>query len=246
MRALIFAAGLGTRLYPLTQSRPKALVEVGGEPMLSRVIRNLKAAGVTHAVINVHHFADMIANYLHDNANFGIDIAISYEPDAPLETGGGLLNARPLFPGDEPILLHNADIATDLDLRSLTLPHGAAATLLVSDRQSSRRLVFDRDTMSLRGWLNTDTGETRPDTFNFDPKSMVPLSFNGIHLFSPSLFPELESYSKKLGKPAFSITPFYLHCAAKGLLIKGHTASDYTWFDIGRPESLAAANARFS
>ena len=117
MKAMIYAAGLGTRLRPLTDDRPKALIEVGGKPMLQHVIENIKKAGITRAVVNVHHFAGKVIDFLDRNGNFGIDIAISDESDRLLDTGGGLLKARPLLDGDEPILLHNADILTDLDLR---------------------------------------------------------------------------------------------------------------------------------
>lgn len=241
MKALIFAAGLGTRLYPLTADRPKALVEVAGKPMLRRVIENVKAAGVTNVVVNVHHFADKIIRYLEENDCFGIDITVSDERSQLLETGGGLLKARPLLDGTEPILLHNADILTDLDLTRIT-PQGHA-TLLTAPRESSRRLLFGRTDGLLHGWLNTQTGETRPDGFVYDPAIHEPLSFQGIHLFDPSLFDELEAYASQLDTPAFSITPFYLHCAARGKRIAACTLTGYRWFDIGRPASLAAATS---
>lgn len=241
MKALIFAAGLGTRLYPLTASRPKALVEVGGVPMLQRVIENVKAAGVTEIVVNVHHFADMIIDFLKANHNFGVDIRLSDERDKLLETGGGLLKARPLLEGNEPILIHNADILTNLDLTRLTPADGVVASLLVSDRHSSRQLVFDRQTELLEGWVNTATGETRPDGFVYDSGLQICRSFNGIHIVQPEIFPILAKYSVQVGTDAFSITPFYLYCAEAGLPIQGRSLNGYKWFDIGKPESLAAA-----
>lgn len=243
MKALIFAAGLGTRLYPLTASRPKALVEVGGVPMLQRVIERVKAAGVTEIVVNVHHFADMIIDFLASNKNFGVEIWVSDERDKLLETGGGLLKARPMLDGTEPILIHNADILTDLDLNRLTPDEGVMATLLVSDRHSSRQLVFDRQTELLKGWLNTSSGETRPDGFEYDSETDICRSFNGIHIVRPEIFPILAEYSVQAGSEAFSITPFYLYCAERGLPIQGRSVAGYQWFDIGKPESLAAARA---
>lgn len=243
MKAMIFAAGLGTRLYPLTADRPKALVEVAGVPMLKRVIDNVKAAGATTVVVNVCHFAQKIIDYLADNNNFGMEIIVSDERDMLLETGGGLLKARRILDGNEPVLLHNADICTDADLSRLRLD-GAEATLLVADRDSSRRLLFDRTENRLCGWLNTSTGETRPEGTVYDPASHRPLAFQGIHLFDPALFDELAAYASGLQSPAFSITPFYLHCASRGLRITGcEIPGGYRWFDIGRPASLAAAEA---
>lgn len=245
MKAMIFAAGLGTRLYPLTADRPKALVEVAGLPMIRRVIENVKAAGITKAVVNVHHFAQKIVDYLAANDNLGIDITVSDESDLLLETGGGLLKARPLLDGDEPILLHNADICTDIDLRRISLD-GAEAALLVAERNSSRRLIFDRTDGLLCGWINTDTGETRPDGVTYIPERHTLLAFQGIHLFDPALFDALAEYATLLPSPAFSITPFYLHCATRGHHIAGRCLTGYRWFDVGRRASLDAADKAFS
>lgn len=239
MKALIFAAGLGTRLYPLTADRPKALVEVGGIPMLDRVISAVINAGVSEIVVNVHHFADKIIDHLAAR-DYGVKISVSDERDTLLETGGGLLKARPLLDGNEPILLHNADILTDLNLR--IIPSKADATLLVADRQTSRKLAFDINTNRLLGWVNTATGETRPAGFAYNPTQQRLLAFNGIHIFSPRLFPMLEAYAREIGSNAFSITPFYLYAAEQGADIVGFTpASPYRWFDIGKPASLQAA-----
>ena len=173
MQAMIFAAGLGTRLKPLTDHMPKALVRVGGEPLLRRVIFKLKAAGVTRIIINVHHFSDMIVDYLKENDNFGMDIRISDETAELLETGGGILHARKLFSPLTPILIHNVDILSNVDLKKFYhlnprimcqecgVPHiQADATLLMSWRKTKRYLVFNND-MLLVGWVNIETGEVK-------------------------------------------------------------------------------------
>ncbi|MBD5293586.1 MAG: NTP transferase domain-containing protein [Bacteroides sp.] len=229
MKALIFAAGLGTRLKPFTLTHPKALVPVGGEPMLGRVIRAVKEAGVTEIVVNVHHFAEQIEQFLAANGNFGVNIRISDERSLLLDTGGGLLHARRFLDGTEPILLHNADVLTDLPLSELTLR--GDATLAVSSRSSSRQLRFD-SSGRLCGWINHQSGETKGITEGGDLRS-----FNGIHLVSPQIFPALENY----GVEVFSLTPFYVKNASE-LEFYGQDISQYKWFDVGRPESLAAAN----
>lgn len=243
MKAMIFAAGLGTRLRPLTDRMPKALVPVGGVPALQRVIESVAAAGINDVVINVHHFSQMIRDFLAAHHNFGIDIRVSDESDQLLDTGGGLLKALPLT-GDEPVLLHNADIATDLDLGEMVRAFDrdcCDALLLTADRQSSRKLLFD-DSGMMRGWKNIGTGETRPD--GIDDSCLHPLAFGGIHIMSPSLFPALERYGRSHG-PVFSITPFYIS-ACGGAAIRSYTPAErYRWFDIGRPASLAEAGETF-
>ena len=153
-QAMIFAAGLGTRLKPLTDTMPKALVRVGGQPLIWHVIQKLKQAGYERIVVNVHHFASQIVTYLEDNHNFGLDIRISDETSALLETGGGIKKALPLFDANEPILIHNVDILSNLDLNALPMD---APLLVVSQRQTKRYLMFD-DTMRLHGWTNIETG----------------------------------------------------------------------------------------
>lgn len=238
---MVFAAGLGTRLRPLTDSRPKALVEVGGVPMIARVIRRLVEAGVDRIVVNVHHFPDMVIDYLAAR-DFGADILVSDERDRLLDTGGGILKARPLLEGDEPFIVHNADILTDLDLRAMVEAHKAAradASLLVASRATSRYLLFD-EAMSLRGWTNVKTGEVRPA--DVDPSRLTPLAFGGVHVISPSLFPLLEDYAASAGL-CFSITPFYVD-ACRRASIKGYApAAPYRWHDIGSPAKLAACEA---
>ncbi|MBR2147636.1 MAG: nucleotidyltransferase family protein, partial [Muribaculaceae bacterium] len=223
MKAMIFAAGLGTRLRPLTNDRPKALVEIGGKTMLERVITKLSTTGFDDITINIHHFGEKIIDFLRKNDNFGLNIHISDERDLLLDTGGGILKARHLLDGDEPFLVHNADILTDIDLNAMYQSHlesKAMATVLVKDRKTSRYFVFDND-HRLQGWINRSTGETRPDGF-VHREGMHELAFGGIHIISPSIFNELEKYSK--GQPKFSITPFYVD-ECHNHLIKGYVQS---------------------
>ena len=240
MKAMIFAAGLGTRLRPLTNDRPKALVEVGGKTMLERVIIKLAKAGFDDITINIHHFGEKIIEFLEHNENFGLNIHISDERDLLLDTGGGILKAQPFLDGDEPFLVHNADILTDIDLRAMYHNHiesGAMATLLVKERQTSRYFVFDDD-YRLQGWLNKSTGETRPSDFIYR-EGMHELAFGGIHVISPSIFEPLEEYSQ--GQAKFSITPFYVdECHTH--LINGYLQdTPYTWLDVGKHETLKLA-----
>ncbi len=240
MKAMIFAAGLGTRLRPLTNDRPKALVEIGGKTMLERVITRLAEAGFDDIIINIHHFGQKIIDFLDANNNFGLDIHISDERNMLLDTGGGILKARTLLGCNEPFLVHNADILTDIDLKAMWQCHiesGAIATLLVKKRKTCRYLVFDDD-YRLRGWINHSTGETRPLELTHC-KDGHEMAFGGIHVISPGIFEHLEKYSQ--GQAKFSITPFYVDECHK-LLIKGYVqGSPYSWIDVGKPESLADA-----
>lgn len=249
---MIFAAGLGTRLRPLTDDRPKALVEVNGRPMLEHVITRMIEAGITEIVVNVHHFAPMIKSFLEVNDNFGVTIHVSDESDCLLDTGGGILKARRWLDGTEPFLVHNADILSDLDFRAMEECHatsGADATLLVADRETSRYLLFDRD-MKLRGWENRKTGETLP--CGLTPGDYTPLAFGGIHVLSPSIFPALECWNDSLpadtpgdsGIRKFSITPFYAS-STDIIDIRGHNPSGYRWLDVGSPATLALAATLF-
>ena len=240
MKAMIFAAGLGTRLRPLTNDRPKALVEIGGKTMLERVIVKLAEAGFDDITINIHHFGEKIIDFLEKNNNIGLNINISDERDLLLDTGGGIFKARPFLDGDEPFLVHNADILTNIDLLAMYQRHaesGAMATLLVKDRKTSRYFVFDDD-YRLQGWINKSTGETRPEQF-VHREGMHELAFGGIHVISPSIFQELESYSK--GQPKFSVTPFYVD-ECHNHVIRGYVQdAPYTWLDVGKPETLKEA-----
>ena len=169
MKAMIFAAGLGTRLRPLTDHTPKALVPIAGKTMLERVILRLKDAGFNDITINIHHFGEQIIEFLRTHNDFGATIHISDERDRLLDTGGGIKKARPFLDGNEPFLVHNADIICDVDLAELYRHHresNAEATLLVSERQTSRYLLLDDDNL-LHGWINKSTGETKPEDFVF-------------------------------------------------------------------------------
>ena len=221
---MIFAAGLGTRLKPLTDTMPKALVPVGGQPLLWHVIMKLKAAGYERIVVNVHHFAQQIIDYLQANANFGLDIRISDERQQLLETGGGIKNALPLFDANAPILIHNVDILSNLDLCALPMD---APLLVVSERKTKRYLQFD-DTMRLVGWKNIETGELKGS----EGRS---LAFSGIHIFHPSLAPLLSDWPKR-----FPIMDFYLK-VCRDHLIRGYEARDLNLLDVGKLDSLDQA-----
>ena len=235
MQAMIFAAGLGTRLKPLTDTMPKALVKVGGCTLLEQVVRKLADAGVDRMVVNVHHFAEQIKDFLHDNDNFGQDIAISDESSQLLDTGGGLRKAQGFFRVDEPILIHNVDILSNVDLRAF-YEQGRQndATLLVSQRQTARYLLFDED-MRLVGWTNVNTGEVRLPYKDLDAKRCTMLAFAGIHAFSPRLFPLMDDFPDKFG-----IMDFYLSVCHK-TTIKGVVADGLKLLDVGKVDSLAAA-----
>lgn len=235
MRAMVFAAGLGTRLRPLTDTVPKALVEVGGVPMLEKVILRLKAAGFTDFVVNTCYLADKIAGFLASKGNFGVRIDISEEPGGPYETGGGIKHAGNLLRGDR-FLVHNVDILSDVDLRWFVSEDrpGNMATLLVSDFESERRLLFGDD-MILRGWMNLRTGEVRSPFRDLDPDSCHKYSFCGIHILSDEVLDLMDGWP-----PTFSIIDFYLANAVSGR-IAGVRAPGLRLLDIGTPESLAAA-----
>lgn len=244
MKAMIFAAGMGTRLRPFTLHHPKALVEVKGKPMLQRVIERLKGAGITDIVINVHHFAGQIADFLSANSNFGCDMALSDESERLLDTGGGIAKAAALLGDDAPFIAYNADILSDFDINEMIGSHMSSCadvTLLTSARQSSRQLYFDHG-QHLCGWRNHNTGECRPATFHPDA-TVTPASFNGVHIISPKVLPLLQRQAST--NPVFSITPFYLdNCQC--LDIRPYTPScPYQWYDIGRSETLEKARCEF-
>lgn len=206
MKALIFAAGLGTRLKPLTDNMPKALVPVGGKPLLERVITKLIAAGYDDIVINVHHFAGMIRDYVASRDSFGVKVSFSDETDLLRETGGGIRHAEPFLDGSGPFLVHNVDILSNLDLGWFKRQHreGDLATILVSDRETARYFLFDDDRI-LVGWTNIRTGEVRSPWPGIDPDKCTRLAFSGIHLISPAIFPLMRPLPEK-----FSIVDFYL------------------------------------
>lgn len=245
MNALIFAAGLGTRLRPYTNDCPKALVEVGGVPMIERVILKLKDTGIKKIIVNVHHFAEKIVGFLQSKDNFGLDIAISDETGRLLETGGGILKAEPLL-DDEPFIVHNADILTDFPIEKMIERHlklSADVTLLADTRKTSRYLFFD-DEKKMKGWGNITDNKFLPEGFVPD-KNVTPLAFGGVHILNPSVFEPLGSFAAERNLTKFSIIPFYADVCNQ-LVITGYTPDEgYRWIDIGKPESLVEANRLF-
>ena len=240
MQAMVFAAGLGTRLKPLTDRMPKALVPVGGEPLLRRVLRRLDSAGAGRVVVNVHHFAGQIADYLSANANFGMDIRVSDESARLLDTGGGLRKAAPLFSPDAPVLIHNVDIMSNVDLAGLYAAGlHSDALLLVSGRKTKRYLLFDSG-MRLVGWTNVSTGQIRSPYPHPDVRSCRKYAFSGIHILSHEVF---GLFRRKHYEGKFSIMDFYLDVAAE-YPIYGVVPESLDLIDVGKPESLALVEER--
>lgn len=236
-QAMIFAAGLGTRLKPLTDTMPKALVPVGGEPLIWHVLTKLKTAGFRRIVVNVHHFAKQITDYLAANNNFGIDIFISDETSRLLETGGGIRKAMPLFCPDSPVLVHNVDILSNADLSAFydyALRSRADALLMVSRRNTKRYLLFDEE-LILDGWINVQTGEVRSPYKGIDPSQLKHLAFSGIHVVSPSVFPLLEGMGERFG-----IIDFYLEYCNKCAFL-GFENDNLRLLDVGKLDTLEAA-----
>lgn len=239
--ALIFAAGLGTRLKPLTDTLPKALIPYEGVPLLERVLLNLKSYGFTKVVINVHHFADRIERFVTEADRFGIDISFSDERDLLRETGGGIRHAAQYLRG-ESFLVHNVDIVTNLDLEwfySQHNPKDALATLLVSERETARYFLFDNG-MRLTGWVNLSTGEVKSPFAEIRQQNCLELvkqyktlAFGGMHVISPDIFHLMESWPEK-----FSIVDFYLSVADK-YVIRGCQAPKGTSLtDVGKLSQL--------
>lgn len=238
MNALILAAGLGTRLEELTSDRPKALVEVCGRTMLEHQLRHLSAAGFDRFVINIHHFAPKVKSFLEDHQNFGLDICLSDETDLLLDTGGGIRKAMRLFGNEQPVLVHNVDIFSRVDLKALYSGHiesGADSTLLVAQRSTSRYLYFDTDGL-LRGWSNEKTGQVRSPYPGFDKSRFTPCAFQGIHVLSNTLLPLLDA----IPESRFSITDFYVDNAAR-LRLRSVLSDSNNWVDAGKPETLERA-----
>jgi len=233
---MIFAAGLGTRLKPLTDTMPKALVEVKGVTLLRRVAEKLAAEGFRDIVINVHHFADMIEAYLKDNSNFGLNIQISSEREQLLDTGGAIRKAKHLFNPTEPLLIHNVDIVSNARLTDLyNMPIGTDASLLVSERDTTRYLLFDDD-MLLAGWTNLKTGEIKSPYGHIDPQRYHRLAFSGIHCLSGRLIGEMERWPERFG-----IIDFYLANCRK-YKIKAHLQHGLKLTDIGKTDVLWRIN----
>lgn len=244
---MIFAAGLGTRLRPYTDDRPKAMVEVDGLPMIAHQLLRLRAAGFTRVVINVHHYAEQIIHYVNTHQGFGLDIAFSDESGQLLDTGGGIRKALPLFDTHSPILIHNVDIFSNADLAALYAHHldgGADASLLVSQRHTSRYLIFD-GADRLVAWKNIQSGEVRTahdglqatlEGLTEDNSSYRLRAFAGIHIISPTLFPLLHQQTD-----VFSITNFYWQHAPQHHICGIEAPHDFRWVDAGKPEALAKA-----
>jgi NDP-sugar pyrophosphorylase family protein len=234
MKAMILAAGLGTRLRPLTDDRPKALVTVAGRTLLEIALARLRAFGVCEVIVNAHHYAEMIVEYLKTNGNFGMRIEVSREEEL-LDTGGGLKKAAHFFSGSqEPLIVHNVDVISTIDLGHMMRFHteqGALATLAVQERESSRQLLFDE-----QGRLcgrRTESGSSSP---NQHPAEQAhALAFCGIHVLSPLIFAKMN------GEGAFSIIDAYLRLAEQEEKIVAYRADDCYWRDLGRPESILQA-----
>jgi mannose-1-phosphate guanylyltransferase len=238
MKAMVLAAGLGTRLRPLTDNRPKALVEIAGRTLLEITLSRLRSFGIREVIINVHHFADMILDYLKARDNFGMRIEVLRE-EVLLDTGGGLKKAAWFFLEDssrldETFLLHNVDVISNIDLRRMVQFHTenqALATLAVQDRETSRYLLFDQQLQLCGRRLGPDGN---PELVR-SSKHLQPLAFSGIHMISPRLLQMLSE------EGAFSIVPAYLRLAAQGENIFAFRADEYYWRDLGTPENVVQA-----
>jgi NDP-sugar pyrophosphorylase family protein len=238
MKAMLFAAGLGTRLKPFTDHHPKALAEVNGKTLLEHNLRYLQSFGIEDVIVNVHHFADQIEEVLNDNSGFGSWVTISDERDEVLETGGGLKRAAHYFEGEEDFVVMNVDILTKLDLGKMIEAHresGAIATLAVMLRPSSRQLLFDEN-LTLCGWENV---QTRQQRLSRNSDIMEQRAFSGVQILSAALLQSITQEGK------FSIIDVYLD-AAKTQTIKGFDHSGNVFLDVGKPESLEQASLLFS
>ncbi|MBO7645958.1 MAG: NTP transferase domain-containing protein [Prevotella sp.] len=234
MQAMIFAAGKGTRLKPLTDVIPKALVPVGDMPLLQRIYLKVLDAGAGKVVVNVHHHAPQLKNYCSLlSARYGVEIGISDESDRLLETGGGIKKARSMF-SPEPVLIHNCDILSNVNLRQFyEAGTDADALLLVSERNTSRYLLFSED-MRLVGWTNVQTGEVKTP-YRELPSNVRKLAFAGIHVMNPTMFPLMDEWGD-----AFPIIDFYLrHCAE--MRVQGYVQPDLRLLDVGKLDTLENA-----
>jgi NDP-sugar pyrophosphorylase family protein len=247
MEAMILAAGAGTRLRPLTDRTPKALIEVNGHPMLARVLDRLIEAEVSRVIVNVHHHEEQIRTFLQEYPSPGTEIVVSPEPDGPYDTGGGLLAAAPLFKREAPFLLHNVDVISSVPLEDLRVAHSAeegssesspVATLAVMSRDADRRLLFDD--VGLMGWENTGSDRAAIGSrYVREPVgSLQSFAFTGIHVVDPKIF----TLAKRTG--TFSIITLFLELAAAGHRILPFDVSDKEWIDIGTLENLKEAERR--
>lgn len=238
-QAMIFAAGLGTRLKPITDTKPKALVEVGGQPLLRHVIMRLHDADFCKIVVNVHHFADMVKDYIYRNSSFNMDITISDESGMLLDTGGGLKKAAGLFDLRMPVLVHNVDILSNVDLgRFYDSCHDCDALLLVSRRKTNRYLIFSSN-MRLVGWTNVATGEIRTPYKELDMSKCQLYAFSGIHIVTSQIFSKMDLFPDKFG-----IMDFYIsHCAE--MSICAYVKEDLQLLDVGKTDALQRAEELF-
>lgn len=243
MKAMVFAAGLGTRLRPLTDDRPKALVTVAGRTLLEITLSRLRSFGVSEVIVNAHHHAQMIVDYLKANDNFGMRIELSLEAEL-LDTGGGLKKTAPFFSDSlqEPFILHNVDVLSTIDLGRMMRFHteqAALATLAVQERASSRQLLFDEQGQlcgrQVGRAAKDESGTEHADQLARPAEQMQALAFSGIHVLSPIIFTKMEE------EGAFSIIDAYLHLVTQGEKIVAFHADGYYWRDLGRPEDLLKA-----
>lgn len=233
---MIFAAGLGTRLKPLTDTMPKALVTVAGRPLLDRAIERVKGAGATEIVVNVHHFAEKVKSHL-AHTDWGVPVRISDESSALLDTGGGLRHAASLFTNDgSPVLIHNVDILSNADLKSFyNASQYSDAVLLVSKRETQRYLLFDNSNR-LCGWTNVATGAMRTPYAHLELNCLQRLAFSGIHVISQRLLKEMDKWPE-----AFPIMDFYLSVCAKARIM-GYEQPGFQMLDVGKPSALENAS----
>jgi NDP-sugar pyrophosphorylase family protein len=237
MKAMIFAAGMGTRLLPLTRHKPKALVEVNGKPLLQHLIERMKRYGIKEIIVNLHHHAGQIQDFLKQNNNFGIHIAVSDETEHLLDTGGGLKKAAWFFNDGNPLILHNVDVITDLDLGEIYRYHRdsrALATLAVRTRKTSRYLLFDHD-MRLGGWENVKTGES---IIVEEGTALNRFAFSGIHVVDPALLSMIIETGR------FSIIDAYLRLAGSQI-IKGYLHDHTEWIDVGKTDDLKRSGHKY-
>ena len=238
MKAMIFAAGLGTRLKPITDTMPKALVPVLGKPLLEHVIENLKDAGFNEIIINIHHFGEQIIEFVGSKNNFNIRIELSDERKKLLDTGGAIKKAQWFFGENEPILIHNSDILSRVDISDVYNCHirnNALATLVVSSRDTFRYLLFDKND-NLGGWTNERTREIKSPYPNFNPLAHQKLAFSGIHIISANAIQYMKSFPDK-----FSIIDFYLSICDK-LSIQAYLTSEDSMIDVGKLDALKKAD----
>lgn len=231
MKAMILAAGLGTRLKPLTDTMPKALVEINGKTLLEHSIEHLKFFGVKDVIVNVHHFPDQIISFLKKKKNFGINMEVSDERDQLLDTGGGFRKASWFFEEGGPFIVRNVDILSNLDLGAMLdfhLKNKAVATLAVRNRETSRYMLFN-ERNELIGWTNISTGERKLSRKDF--KRMHPLAFSGIQILDPAIIPLLTEEGK------FSLIGMYLRLSRDNRIC-AYNDDDSFWFDAGKREDI--------